>query len=311
MHDTYLQPSLESLLDQYEDISGPETYGPNGTAIILALWRKSRKLGWDASFSMTLTELHYQTGIKSRTTIDTYRDMLAEAGIIAYKAPPRGKSRGEYILNFDFLRIKAVQNMDRLEDVGGKAVQEMDRFEGVSEIAVQNMDRLEAKNEKPVQNLDTVLKDTITITTTIADPFEFIFKEFCNIHKKLDIHVKPTDITLMESMIDKKKIPAGFIAKVMALIYERETPKGTKINTFAYYEDAILEAWKSRKAITDRVPSPTVALGDESITSGVPVPGVAIGSPKRTKQQQALDDLRRKAEEERQREQSRGDRPHD
>lgn len=294
MHAANLEPSLESLLDQYEDIGGPETFGPNGTAIILAVWRKSKKLGWLQTFKMTNTELHFQTGIKSRETLNTHRERLAEAGIIQYTQPPLGKSKGEYTIVFGIPdKQKVVQQMDNFTDDKGEVVQNMDSFTSEKSKAVQQMDNL----------TDTVLKDlkdTITITT-ITDPFEIIFEEFCVIHGKLDIHVKRNDIVLMQWMLNQN-IPVDLIVKVMRDLYKERTAAGTVISTFVYYKKAILAAWESFKAITDRVPVPAVALGEESITSGVPVPGVALGSTmKRTKQQQEIYELEQFIEEEKSR----------
>jgi hypothetical protein len=289
-------PSLDSLFDQYEDIGGPEMFGPNGTAIILAVWRKSKKLGWSETFQMTNTELQYQSGIKSRDTLNTHRDKLVSSEIIQYTPPPRGQSRGAYTVSFDLLRAgKAVQEMDNFPDNPSEAVQNMDHFLGGSDKAVHKTDNFP----------DTVLrafKDTIT--TTDRDPFDILLDEYCMLHGKLDYHVKATDVTLMQSMVDKK-IPVWLITKVMRDLHKERTEAGTIISTFVYYKQAILEAWEAVKAITERVPAPTVALGEDIITDRVPIPEVALGSspPKRTKQQKELDDLRRRAEEEKRNEQ--------
>ncbi|NQX67960.1 hypothetical protein HQN90_17705 [Paenibacillus alba] len=293
MQDTNLRPSLDSLFDQYEDIGGPETFGPNGTAIILAIWRKSKRLGWIQTFHLTNTELHYQTGIKSRGTINLYREMLAEAGIIKYVAPPRGQSRGEYSINFAINKMeKVVQNMNNFVDNYTEVVQEMDNLPSVLGEVVQNTDNFN----------DTVLRDTITTIKTVPNPFEFLFEEYCKLHNKLDIHVKTPDVSLMQSMVSQN-ISVFLMVNTMKALHKERTAKGTKISGFAYYKEAILEAWESFKAITDGVPAPVVALGGESITDGAPISTVALGSSsKRTKQQQELDDLRRRAEEERQRE---------
>ncbi|CAH1190352.1 hypothetical protein PAECIP111893_00289 [Paenibacillus plantiphilus] len=290
MYGTNLEPSLDSLLDQFEDIGGPETFGPNGTAIILAIWRKSRKLGWLRSFQMTNTELHFQTGIKSRETINTYRDRLASNGIMVYQPPPRGKSKGAYILNFNFISQKQVHNLDNLTDYKGQVVQESNSFDTTNGNEVHNLDNL----------TDTVLRDFKDTITTTDNPFELLLGEFCSLHSKLDIHVKRNDIVSMQWMLDQH-IPVALIIRVMRELHRERTATGKVISTFVYYKQAILDAWDAAKAITDRAPIPAVALGEESITSGVPVSEVALGSSKRTKQQQEIDALDKFIEEERRR----------
>lgn len=140
------------------------------------------------------------------------------------------------------------------------------------------------------------LKDFTITTTTITttdDPFEILFSAYCEIHNKLDIHVKPPDITLMTKTI-QKGIPVPLIVHVMRSLHKERTTKGSKISTFAYYKDAIDEAWEAFKAITDGVPIPEgvplspVALGEESITADAPTFGVALGprsKPKPNRQQ--------------------------
>src|SRR4051812_31346919 len=85
------EPTLIGLLNYFEDIGGPEMYGPEGIAILLALWRKSSKLNWISSFTMTNTELQVQTGIKSRDTLNVRRNKIIEGGLIKYSPPPLGK----------------------------------------------------------------------------------------------------------------------------------------------------------------------------------------------------------------------------
>jgi hypothetical protein len=98
------EPSLSILLNQYEDIGGPETYGPEGLAIMIALWRKSNKLNWLPAFTMTNTELQVQTGIRSSKTLNIYRKRLAVDGLIYYRSPPLGKTEGNYRLKYSLIK---------------------------------------------------------------------------------------------------------------------------------------------------------------------------------------------------------------
>jgi len=145
--------------------------------------------------------------------------------------------------------------------------------------------------DKNVHSKKDISSD-ITATTTADDErveFEKVFAAFCEIHKKLDIHVKPLDITLMTELI-ARGIPAALIIKVMRTVHEERTAQGARISSFAYYKNAILEAWAAEKAITEGVPVP----------EGVPLPPVALGSP--PKKLSKAEYFRQKAKEARERE---------
>lgn len=290
MHGNDIEPSLDRLLDQYEDIGGPETYGPEGTAIILAIWRKSKKLGWRESFQMTNTELSVQTGIKSREAINNHRKKLASDKLIEYTQPPKGTPRGNYIITFELPGIiKAVRNMDNSNDYFSEPVRKTDNFSPNIVEPVRNMDNL----------TDTVLdlKDlTTTITTTTdngivldgnVEPFIALMSAYCDLHKKLDFHVKPKERSLMHRMI-AGGMPVPFIIRVMNQLYG-ERSKETNITSFLYYENPIFEAWHNEQSQTTPVEG-VVAKGE-----------VRQGTQHRNKKQQDLDDMDRVIEEERSR----------
>lgn len=250
------EPTLHGLLNQFEDIGGPELYGPTGIAILLALWRKSSKLGWKESFSMTNTELQVQTGIKSRETINTIRNRLeSDRLILSYKAPPKGQSRGDYILNFHFGQPgELVQNLDNPLDNFSERVRE----------PVQNLDNSLDNFAKPVQNLDnlldTVLKDTIT-TTSSTDPYIELLEAYCKLNKRLDIHIKPKEREAMGRMV-AGGMPNPFTIRTMELLLEekREREGGAfKYPTsFLYYENGIWESWNNVQ--TANIETTTVPL---------------------------------------------------
>jgi DnaD/phage-associated family protein len=96
-------PTLEHLLDQFENIGGLDMFGPEGLTLLLALWRKSMKLAWARTFVMTNTELIYKSGLKNRESLNNHRNKLVQAGLIHYKPPAKGKSDGTYTLEFDLM----------------------------------------------------------------------------------------------------------------------------------------------------------------------------------------------------------------
>lgn len=290
--------SVAGLLNQFEAIGGPEEYGPEGIAIMIALWRKSSKLGWKQTFQMTNTELTLQTGIKSRDTINTHRNKLVKAGLIGYSSPPRGSSRGIYTLNFDLLVTNEV--VRELDIVVGEVVQKSDNFSEVVGEPVRESDHFP----------DTVLKDLTTTTTTTttedwdlpervepdpqADGMIAILNAYCRLNQKFDFHVRPKEREAMGKMV-AGGMPVPFTIRTMEGLLqakrEREGESFKYPTSFLYYVDGIEEAWLN------------------SQTASPPMAGVAPGEsePKKsmTKQQRELEDLRRRAKEARQRGESR------
>ncbi|UOK65322.1 hypothetical protein MT997_13840 [Paenibacillus sp. OVF10] len=136
------RPTLSGLLEQFEAIGGPEEFGPEGIAIMIALWRRSAKLGWRKAWKMTNTDLMVQTGITNKGTLNAHRKKLVDAGLIAYIQPPRGQSKGDYSVEFDLLGVGVEQNLNHLDsysdEVGQEVEQNLDHFNGVGEKVEQN-----------------------------------------------------------------------------------------------------------------------------------------------------------------------------
>ncbi|NUU62665.1 hypothetical protein [Paenibacillus agri] len=301
MTESAREPTMAGLLNQYEAIGGPEEYGPEGIAIMVALWRKSSKLGWRKAFQMTNTELTLQTGIKSRDTLNTHRSKLVKAGLIGYSPPPRGSSKGDYQVRFDLIVV-------------GEVVRKPDSFSEVSEKVVQNPDHFNQVVGEPVRKLDhfpdTVLKDLITTTTpTTAAGSDWIEPEvdpeangmiailnaYCKLNRKLDFHVKPKERDAMGRMV-AGGMPVPFTISTMeSLLQAKREREGNDFEyptSFFYYDKAINEAWRN------------------SQTTNPPMEGVAPGEApgpqtKKTRQQQEIDDLDRWIREEEAREQAR------
>ncbi len=153
------RPTLSGLLEQFDTIGGPEEFGPEGFAIMVALWQRSNKLGWRRAWKMTNADLMQRTGISNRDTLNKYRKKLVEAGLIGYVPPPRGSSRGDYSVNFNLLAV-------------GEVVENIDHFDGnideESPKVVKNFDH----SGKVVENIDhfsdTVLKDLSSSSASSA-----------------------------------------------------------------------------------------------------------------------------------------------
>ncbi|MFF2909969.1 hypothetical protein [Paenibacillus sp. NPDC057934] len=299
MTESAREPTMAGLLNQYEAIGGPEEYGPEGIAIMVALWRKSSKLGWRQAFQMTNTELTLQTGIKSRDTLNTHRSKLVKAGLIGYSPPPRGSSKGDYQVRFDLIVV-------------GEVVRKPDSFSEVSEKVVQNPDHFNQVVGEPVRKLDhfpdTVLKDLITTTPTTAAGSDWIEPEvdpeangmiailnaYCKLNRKLDFHVKPKERDAMGRMV-AGGMPVPFTISTMeSLLQAKREREGNDFEyptSFFYYDKAINEAWRNSQ--TTNPPMDGVA------------PGEALGQQtKKTRQQQEIDDLDRFIREEEAREQA-------
>ncbi|MGW8822254.1 hypothetical protein ACWGNU_09025 [Paenibacillus lautus] len=126
-----------------------------------------------------------------------------------------------------------------------------------------------------------------------ADGMIAILNAYCRLNKKLDFHVRPKEREAMGKMV-AGGMPVPFTIRTMEGLLqakrEREGESFKYPTSFLYYVDGIHEAWHNSQTISP--PMTEVAQGTPE-------------QPKRmSKQQQALENLRRRAREERQREQS-------
>lgn len=269
----------------YSGLMDPKHYKQIGSAIWLFLWCISsttdevEKDGgrWGivlGSKPVKISELQEVFGVKSDKTIRNWIDSLELHNYIKVVRSPYG-------LIFSVNKSKKFNDRPVENYRSGTVINyrsdERDRQE-TTDLPVESY-----RSNKDITEINT--------TTTDDDPkqeFEKVFAAFCEIHQRLDIHVKPLDITLMTQLIDQG-IPSTLIIKVMRTVHQERTAKGAKISTFAYYKNAIMEAWAAEKAITEGVPVP----------EGVPLPPVALGPPKRPSK---ADYFRQKAKEARERE---------
>lgn len=315
------EPSLDSLFDQYEDIGGPELFGPEGTAILLAVWRKSKKLGWRASFQMTNTELQFQTGIKSRETINNHRAKLSAAELIDYIAPPRGQSRGDYTVKFSLPGIE-------------KPVHKTDNFTGTTDELVQNMDYFPKESGDPVHKLDN-LPDTVLIKTLIDRLIDGLDRvrfsdERCGVLTTVvaslstrQIHLDDTAVSTRAAAIEryymdrkqrlqpasadftpvqqlaKMTIPLEYITFGIDLAFARheKTKKwpGDTINQFSYCQKVIIGTWNRLLSDMAEASAAPQVVGNQPFT-----PPINRNQQRRN----TATELRRQAKEDRERGQS-------
>ncbi|ULO08912.1 hypothetical protein H1230_09125 [Paenibacillus sp. 19GGS1-52] len=150
------------------------------------------------------------------------------------------------------------------------------------------------------------IKDLITTTTILENEFseEFtpnpetdgmiaILNAYCKLHSKIDFNVTALERQAMGKMV-AEGMPVPFTIQTMASLYQakqtREKEDFKQPNGFAYYVPGIKEAWKNSQVISQKT---------RETVQREPEP------PKRmTKRQQELEDLRRRAKEAKQLEES-------
>ncbi|WP_063564855.1 DnaD domain protein [Paenibacillus sp. O199] len=224
------RPTLSGLLEQFEAIGGPEEFGPEGIAIMVALWRRSAKLGWRKAWKMTNTDLMVQTGITNKGTLNAHRKKLVEAGLIAYIQPPRGQSKGDYSVEFDLLGVGVEQNLNHFdsysEEVGQKVEQNLDHFDGVGEKVEQNLNHFPQVEQKVEQILDPVLKDLLlsssasssatTDANQIDRPPDPGYESFYSAHKRVfGFECNPFQAQQLIVYIDEDKMDEAVVIRAM------------------------------------------------------------------------------------------------
>lgn len=249
------QPDLHTLLNEFEAIGGPELYGPEGTVILLALWRKSMKLGWKSDFTMTNTELQLQTGITTRKRLNIHRKKLVDDELITYDPPPLGTSRGHYWITTNLKKVDPEPVSS-----GTNFQQPVPEVGSLGNSFSENIPKVVPSG---TDSGNTLLKEVVVIDVVEKNTFDDLMNAFCEIHGKLDINIRPLDITLMQQLITLG-VPIPLMIRVMGQVYKDRTSKGGKISTFSYYKDAISNAWENEKAITAGVPISGVTLGPET-----------------------------------------------
>lgn len=299
------EPPLTILLNQFLDIGGPELYGPEGLAIMIALWRKSSKLNWMPAFTMTNTELQVQTGIKTRKTLNVYRKKLVDEGVIEYSAPPLGTSRGDYKLNLGLIvapivvtsgnnftenESKPVTSGYNLSKVGQEPV-----TSGTDQVHTVLIKTLIDRLIDGLDNTKLISRCGVLTTVMASKPLNEVhlenldvskrsteFETYYNSLKGRDYPISGDWVSVQK--VAKAPIPMEFILFGIDLAFARHDktkpyPTAT-INHFSYCEKVILSTWAQLLKDIERSETPFVPSSD-----------VSRGSSKKTKQQSQLDDL--------------------
>jgi phage replication O-like protein O len=90
-------------------------------------------------------------------------------------------------------------------------------------------------------------------TTTTGNVMIQILNSYCEIHNKIDLHLKPSERTAMQ-LLSNSDIPLEFILESMKSLHDKKIKDGDKVTSFLYYPDAIADAWKRRTTVIDFKP---------------------------------------------------------
>lgn len=289
----------------YSGLLEPEHYKKIGTAIWLFLWCVSSTTTdieeegtvWGivhGNKPMKLSEISKRFGVNDKT-VSRWLDTLENHHYIRVTRAARGL-------------ILWVRNSKKYPDKNVRSLKN-DKTD-MSDQSCSDQTNLSDHEPKLLSDRTKMsdlkdIKDLTTITTTPedwpeqgepdpqADGTIAILNAYCRLNQKFDFHVRPKEREAMGKMV-AGGMPVPFTIRTMEGLLqakrEREGESFKYPTSFLYYVDGIEEAWLN------------------SQTASPPMAGVAPGKsePKKrmTKQQQAIEDLRRRAREERQREQS-------
>lgn len=261
----------------YSGLLEPRHYKQISTAIWLFLWcissttKEVEKDGivWGIVLGnkpMKLSEISQIFGVNDKT-VSRWLDTLEKHEYIRVTRAPRG------------LIITVKNSKKYSQNKPDKNVQSPDSEQTkMSDHIESDKTDMSDQPDKNVRSNKDITEIYNAADINLGSGFEEVLQAYCQIHGKLDIHVKPIDTSLINEMI-ALGVPTALIIRVMDTIYRE---RGGKIHSFSYYKDAILEAWEAEKAITTPSLQGTVALGKSSSQHGY-----------RSKQQQQIDDLMR------------------
>lgn len=288
----------------YSGLLEPEHYKRIGSAIWLFLWcvssttaeREEEGTVWGIVLGnkpMKLSEISERFGVNDKT-VSRWLDTLENHQYIRVTRAPRGL-------------ILWVRNSKKRPDKNvrspGSEQTKMSDHKNTDQTKMSDQTSFSGSDRTNMSDLKDI-KDLTTTTPTIrewheedADPqidgMIAILNAYCKLNNKLDFHVRPKEREAMGKMV-AGGMPVPFTIRTMEGLLqakrEREGESFKYPTSFLYYVDGIHEAWQN------------------SQTTSPPMAGVAQGAPEQpkrmSKQQQALENLRRRAREERQREQS-------
>ncbi|MFC6546321.1 hypothetical protein [Cohnella cellulosilytica] len=281
-------PQTSYPFPMYSGLLEPGHYNKIGSAIWLFLWcvsattAEKEKEGtvWGIVLGnkpIKREDLASQFGVAERT-VQRWIDTLEQQGYIRITRAPYGMI---------FTVRKSKKFVDRLDNnvqspprVDKNVQSEPQEWTEMSSLSSERADKNVHSNKDIIKDLDVDAVDDRD------SEFESILKAYCEIHQKLDMQVRPLDIKLMQEMIALGVPP--LIIRVMQQVHQLKMARSERVSSFAFYKNAIMDAWEAERAITEGVPIP----------EGVPLPPVALGSPQRkTKQQRDLEELDRMQEE--------------
>jgi len=287
-------PQTSYPFPMYSGLLEPGHYKNIGSAIWLFLWcvssttseREKDGVVWGIVLGnkpVKTEELAASFDVSVRTIRDWLK-VLREHEYIRVTRAPTGiiltvrKSKKFLRRSAEKFRSDRQDSADHLAETGGDRQKIADHSE-------------ERSAESCLSNKDIIVFKDLDVDDDVAadrdSEFESILKAYCEIHQKLDMQVRPLDIKLMQEMI-AMGVPSPLITRVMQQVHQLKMARSERVSSFAFYKNAILDAWDAEKAITEGVPIP----------EGVPLPPVALGSPQRkTKQQRDLEELDRMQEE--------------
>ncbi|MEC0310154.1 MarR family transcriptional regulator [Paenibacillus lautus] len=288
----------------YSGLLEPEHYKRIGSAIWLFLWCVSSTTAekdeegtvWGIVLGnkpMKLSEISERFGVNDKT-VSRWLDTLENHQYIRVTRAPRG-----LIL---WVRNSKKRTDKNVRSCGSEPTEMSDHIDGdktkmSDQMSFSGSDRTNMSDLKDIKDLTTTTPTTREWHEEAADPqidgMIAILNAYCKLNNKLDFHVRQKEREAMGKMV-AGGMPVPFTIRTMEGLLqakrEREGESFKYPTSFLYYVDGIHEAWQNSQTISP--PMTEVAQGTPE-------------QPKRlSKQQQALENLRRRAREERQREQS-------
>ncbi|MHA2856897.1 MarR family transcriptional regulator [Paenibacillus lautus] len=299
----------------YSGLLEPEHYKRIGSAIWLFLWcvssttaeRDEEGTVWGIVLGnkpMKLSEISERFGVNDKT-VSRWLDTLENHQYIRVTRAPRGlilwvrnskKRTDKNVRSPGSEQTKMSDHNDGDKTNMSDHIQ-TDQTKMSEQTSFSGSDRTNMSDLKDIKDLTTTTPTTREWHEEDANPqidgMIAILNAYCKLNNKLDFHVRQKEREAMGKMV-AGGMPVPFTIRTMEGLLQAKRERegeGFKYPTsFLYYVDGIHEAWQN------------------SQTTSPPMAGVAQGGPEQpkrmSKQQQALENLRRRAREERQREQS-------
>ncbi|MNW37034.1 MarR family protein [compost metagenome] len=303
----------------YSGLLEPEHYKKIGTAIWLFLWcvssttaeREEEGTVWGIVLGnkpMKLSEIADRFGVNDKT-VSRWLDTLEDHHYIRVTRAPRGlilwvrNSKKHPDKNVRSIESDKTKMSDH--EIGDKT--NMSDQSGSEQTNMSDHEQKLASDRTKMSDLKDIKDLTTTITTTEdwelperdgpdpqSDGMIAVLNAYCRLNQKFDFHVRQKEREAMGKMV-AGGMPVPFTIRTMEGLLqakrEREGESFKYPTSFLYYVDGLEEAWLNSQTVSP--PMTEVAPGASEL-------------PKRmTKQQRELEDLRRRAKEERQRGESR------